>query len=898
MGEQHSIWLSLLTKNASFLHNPPFPYLTIQGNLLVSPPSARHSVTGVYFELRVCCSHHILNALLNIDFAVFAYVLFFCHPLVTALRKRVSDLYALFEAVRGLTSIPQISERRRFALARDLLLLPENGGCSTILRSTYERYCAPIFDLLESSVEKSYSATDLTDISHRWIFDRLKFTGKNGTVTGSISDRCETFHESKSVDPEAREEQAFLNLPESVQAVIRARLKEGSLEVGERCHSLFKSDESDLVLLDIRNHIIRMWYRDTRTRLGVYPALSELPSRFHVLGSRIFTYLECTGVINFGAVSVMSPVIIRQAKEARSSRKIAVVGAGMAGLIAARQLRSFGFSVTIFEARKRPGGRVHTERDKLSTAVDMGAMLITGVLQNPVAVLAHQTRSPMHFMDSHCPLFDIDGSWVSREADAWAEKEYNAILDATNRYRMRESSALKATKMSLGQAFQRALEKRVLRRKARIRAHLSGARKALEKNSSKNWTTDDTNFLHIRRRKQVVGGNALQLSMVKSLAYSTNRTQSAELCATVSETRSPRKRQKMEIGLKGKEFSSSEERLSVEAVGTEDITCKTRPLDEKLVSRLLRWHIANLEYACAADIDKVSLVHWDQDDPYGFLGEHVLLKQGYGPLVDGLVNGLERNLRYGWKVTSVDYSAVDGPVQLTAESTSSRSETYSYDSVLITVPLGVLKRGSIRFEPSLPRNKQEAITRLGFGGLMKVAMEFPQQFWVKHDMFGALRESVSKRGQFYFFWNLVPCTSKPVLVGVVAEPSVKVMEELPDYKIVQEALMVLRRRYPQAPDPIAYSISRWSRDEFTGGSYTNIPVGSSGDDYDIIATPVGKSLFFGGEHTCRQYPTTCASAIISGLREANRILEACGIVESIASIYASCLPSTQSTSRY
>lgn len=809
------------------------------------------------------------------------------------LRKLSSDLYLLFEAVRGLDSIPNVPERRRFALSRDILLLPENGGCSSILRNTFDRHCAPIFKLLESTVEETYLAVGLQESSHSWIADRLKFAGKNATSSCSVSDRCETFHESKTVDPEATEEKAFLDLPEPVQAVIRARLKEGSLGAAERNHSLFKSEEPDLVLVDIRNHIVRMWYRDTRTRLSVYSALHDLPPRFCGLGSRIFTYLECTGVINFGAVSVMSPVVLRQAKEARSFKKIAVVGAGMAGLIAARQLRSFGFSVTIFEARKRPGGRVHTEQEKLSTAVDMGAMLITGVLQNPVAVLAYQTGSPMHFMDSQCPLFDIDGSWVSREADAWAEKEYNAILDATNRYRMRESSAEKAGKMSLGQAFQRALEKRVIRRKARIRAHASEARKTLEKNSSRNWADDDTEFLHIQRKKRSTGGKSIQLSPMRTSALSTVHSRSPNVCTTITKVRSPRKRQKLENGSREKNISSSEEGQSMESVRKGRIGGKTKPMDEKLVSRLLRWHIANLEYACAADIDKVSLVHWDQDDPYGFLGEHVLLKHGYGPLVDGLVKGLERNLKYGLKVTSVDYSERDGPVQITAENSSKVVETYRYDSVLITVPLGVLKRGSIRFHPSLPPSKQQAIRRLGFGGLMKVAMEFRHQFWVKHDMFGALRESVSKRGEFYFFWNLVPCTGKPVLVGVVAEPSVEAMEGLPDQEILQEALMVLRRRYPQAPDPTSYSVSRWSKDELTGGSYTNIPVGSSGDDYDTLAAPVGRSIFFGGEHTCREYPTTCASAIISGLREANRVLEAYDTVENIASIYASCLPSAQ-----
>ena len=35
--------------------------------------------------------------------------------------------------------------------------------------------------------------------------------------------------------------------------------------------------------------------------------------------------------------------------------------------------------------------------------------------------------------------------------------------------------------------------------------------------------------------------------------------------------------------------------------------------------------------------------------------------------------------------------------------------------MLVTVPLGVLKAGSIAFDPPLPQRKQEAIQRMGFG---------------------------------------------------------------------------------------------------------------------------------------------------------------------------------------
>ena len=48
------------------------------------------------------------------------------------------------------------------------------------------------------------------------------------------------------------------------------------------------------------------------------------------------------------------------------AKKVLILGAGMAGLVAAYELTKLGHDVTVLEARTRPGGRVHTLREPFS----------------------------------------------------------------------------------------------------------------------------------------------------------------------------------------------------------------------------------------------------------------------------------------------------------------------------------------------------------------------------------------------------------------------------------------------------------------------------------------------------------------------------------------------------
>ncbi|KAL8217641.1 hypothetical protein R6Q57_021014 [Mikania cordata] len=293
-----------------------------------------------------------------------------------------------------------------------------------------------------------------------------------------------------------------------------------------------------------------------------------------------------------------------------------------------------------------------------------------------------------------------------------------------------------------------------------------------------------------------------------------------------------------------------------------------------LERRVMDWHLAHLEYGCAASLQQVSLPYWNQDDIYGgFGGAHCMIKGGYGAVVESLKDGLHIHLNH--VVTDVCYQQEDESQKKVKVFTKS-GKIFTGDAVLITVPLGCLKAETIKFSPSLPDWKHSSIKRLGFGVLNKVVLEFPEVFWDDSvDYFGATAEVTDQRGWCFMFWNLKKTVNAPVLIALVVGKAAINDQDLTASDHVNHALVVLRKLFGEGAvhDPVASVVTDWGRDPFSYGAYSYVAVGASGEDYDTLGRPINNCLFFAGEATCKEHPDTVGGAMMSGLREAVRIID-------------------------
>lgn len=279
--------------------------------------------------------------------------------------------------------------------------------------------------------------------------------------------------------------------------------------------------------------------------------------------------------------------------------------------------------------------------------------------------------------------------------------------------------------------------------------------------------------------------------------------------------------------------------------------------DERRRTASLLRQLAELDYGGSADV--MSLAAWDEDEEYE--GGDWFPVGGYRRVVDALTDGLD--IQTSTPVVRIVQSA-DG-VQVHTE-----REVHEAEYAIVTVPLGVLKAGAIEFEPPLPERKQQAIARLQMGSLEKVVLRWDEQFWTPGE---GRFFNVEDDPELPDFVDMSRFAKAPILAVLAGGETGKAMAKLSETDAVDRVRQLLETATGKpVPAPAEVRVTRWSQDPLAGGSYAFLPVGASDEDMEALAEPVGR-LRFAGEHTEDEYYATVHGAAISGVREAERLLD-------------------------
>lgn len=274
------------------------------------------------------------------------------------------------------------------------------------------------------------------------------------------------------------------------------------------------------------------------------------------------------------------------------------------------------------------------------------------------------------------------------------------------------------------------------------------------------------------------------------------------------------------------------------------------------------WHMTLLARDdIAEEPHRVSASYWDEGyEVFGY-GDSTLL-EGIGALAPRIAEGLPITLNE--TVARITYSE-DG-VTVTLADGSERSA----DKVIVTLPLGVLKAGSVAFEPPLPDERRDAIDRLGVGALAKVALRYPEVAWQATQYVFAMPPGQGNGATLAV--NRAAIDGIPDLIMVVGGDLGRRLEAMDECAAIDWAHReLLTMTACPLPDPISMRRSQWTQDPLALGCYAHIAVGSHPRDIGALGQPIGDRLFFAGEATSTDHWGTIHGAYLSGLRAAAEV---------------------------
>ncbi len=194
-------------------------------------------------------------------------------------------------------------------------------------------------------------------------------------------------------------------------------------------------------------------------------------------------------------------------------------------------------------------------------------------------------------------------------------------------------------------------------------------------------------------------------------------------------------------------------------------------------------------------------------------------------------------------------------------------------TVVVTVPLGVLQAGGVRFSPE-PARVLTAAGRMRMGRVSRATLVFRRRIWPEEMSFLLAREVLPG-----VWWSARGGSGESLtLTGWVGGPRAEELLGLAEgeleVRVVAGLAGVLGLEEGEVrKEMVRFYTHDWEADVWTRGAYSWVPVGGLEASAEM-SEPVQRVLFFAGEHTDTSgHWGTVHGALRSGLRAGRQVLE-------------------------
>lgn len=264
-----------------------------------------------------------------------------------------------------------------------------------------------------------------------------------------------------------------------------------------------------------------------------------------------------------------------------------------------------------------------------------------------------------------------------------------------------------------------------------------------------------------------------------------------------------------------------------------------------------------IEDEYAADADQLSAISFD-------LGKYT---DGAQSVVTSGYDAVPKLLAVGLQIV------LNTPVNTVAREDNSvtvraGNQVFEGPAAIVTVPLGVLKAGSITFDPPLPEGHAHAVSALGFGVLSKSFFRFQQRTWDKENAF---YQYLGSDQDMWAQWFTLPAAAGPIVLAFNPGSRGRSVESTAAKDLIAAATPIAQQLF--GTGIVEVKTSTWTTDPFALGAYSFHAPGSGPDDRRRLQEPITDRLYLAGEAIGVDNPATVHGALLSGRHAAAELMK-------------------------